>query len=222
MKSYTLAMVFITIAASYWLLVSRTPTPTTQTNIADKQEVKDKEPNGVFANLKKSVFKNKTVNTSDASKIIKSTELNNDHRKPVEQEPPHVAFVDERERAEDFNENPPTDSLASRQVELPENWATITQAAITESDPELRSEAIQTLSLYKHKESVDALTKVATTDHDPSNRASAVQALWIAAADNPDAMNEIKGQLVKFSNDADPAVSTLAAKAIADLDKLGK
>ncbi len=223
MKSYTLALLFLTIAASYWLLGSNMPAQTAQPKITAKQEVNSSEPSRVFANMAKSVFKNKAAKTSDIGENNNATVLSKGNKKLVRQEPQLSAIRHERDRAEAFNEEAiEGDAAETTRVEYLENWDKTTQIALTETDPELRGEAIQAVRLYRHKDAVGVLAEVSAVDPEPSNRAKAVQALWHAAADDPEAMADIKSQLEKSGNDPDPIVATLAAKAIVDLDKLAK
>jgi hypothetical protein len=101
------------------------------------------------------------------------------------------------------------DIAKEAKAKIPENWTEMKQAAIAEPDPELRGEAIQTVSLYQGEEAVAVLTEASTVDPDPFNRAKAVQALWNSAAD-------------KAQGDPDPIVASVATKAVADLDRLAK
>lgn len=114
------------------------------------------------------------------------------------------------------------DIAKEAKAKLPENWTEMTQAATTGPDPELRGEAIQTVSLYHSEEAVAVLTEASTVDPDPFNRAKAIQALWNSAADNVDSMDDVKDLLHKAQGDPDPVVATMATKAVADLDRLAK
>lgn len=114
------------------------------------------------------------------------------------------------------------DIAKEAKANLPENWAEMKQAATAEPDPERRGEAIQSLSLYHNDEAVAVLTEASTVDPDPFNRAKAIQALWNSAADYLDSNSGVKDLLHKAQKDPDPIVATLAAKAVADLDRLSK
>ena len=114
------------------------------------------------------------------------------------------------------------DIAKEAKAKLPENWAEMKQAATAEPDPERRGEAILSLSLYHSDEAVAVLTEASTVDPDPFNRAKAIQALWNSAADNLDSNDGVKDLLHKAQSDLDPIVSTLATKAVADLDRLAK
>lgn len=109
-------------------------------------------------------------------------------------------------------------SQAQNALMLPKGMAS---RALNLKDGQARAQAISELNLYRGDEAVGILLQ-AMDDPEANNRVLAVNELWRMAADGYDQEGKVMEALRDAMRDPDERVSQLAAKAVADLEKLAR